>query len=124
AQRGVLVVRPDAIESLAGATHMVFDKTGTLTDARLTLERVEPLRGDEPEAVLALAAALARGSRHPVAQSIAGAAPAASRLGVADVRAQAGGGLEGFIDGRTVRLGRPDFALGESDIPPGLEDTV
>src|SRR5690606_29491794 len=29
ARRGVLVVKPDAIEALAGATHVVFDKTGT-----------------------------------------------------------------------------------------------
>jgi Cu2+-exporting ATPase len=29
AKRGVLVVRPDAIEKLAGATHVLFDKTGT-----------------------------------------------------------------------------------------------
>ncbi|HEY6941043.1 heavy metal translocating P-type ATPase, partial [Dokdonella sp.] len=32
ARRGVLVVHVDAIEALAGATHVVFDKTGTLTE--------------------------------------------------------------------------------------------
>ncbi|MFC4822629.1 heavy metal translocating P-type ATPase, partial [Dokdonella ginsengisoli] len=44
ARRGVLVVRPDAIEALATATHVVFDKTGTLTSPQLTLEHLDLLR--------------------------------------------------------------------------------
>ncbi|HEX7113350.1 MAG TPA: heavy metal translocating P-type ATPase, partial [Mizugakiibacter sp.] len=111
AQRGVLVVRPDAIETLAGATHVVFDKTGTLTDAAPTLQRIEPRAGLDADAALALAAALARGSRHPLAQAIAGAAAHLPLRHANDVAARAGLGLEGVVDGRRLRLGRPDFAL-------------
>jgi cation transport ATPase len=67
----VFVVRTDAIENLALASHAVFDKTGTLTDAHLELAAVDAADRD---AALALAAAIARGSRHPVAQALAGAA--------------------------------------------------
>ncbi|MBO9663015.1 heavy metal translocating P-type ATPase [Dokdonella sp.] len=111
AQRGVLVVRPDAIEALATATQVVFDKTGTLTQAPLRLERVELLRGDSREEALALAGALAHGSRHPVARALADAATPASPRVVDALRAHAGDGLEGIVDGRHLRLGRGDFAL-------------
>jgi Cu2+-exporting ATPase len=146
ARRGVLVARPDAIEQLAGATHVVFDKTGTLTDPQLALERVDTFGGTDRDTALALAAALARGSRHPVAQAIAahgsnevlpnssgsssddtGTAATASDakppldtkspLFVEGLRAEAGAGLEGIVDGRRLRLGRADFACGWGATP-------
>ncbi len=123
ARRGVLVVRPDAIEHLAGITHVVFDKTGTLTDPGLTLDRVEVLRADERENALTLAAALARGSRHPVARALAAAATGRS-MQVSDLRAVAGDGLEGVVYGRRLRLGRVDFALGGASLQAGLDDAV
>ncbi|MCC6193730.1 MAG: heavy metal translocating P-type ATPase, partial [Burkholderiales bacterium] len=45
ASRGVLVVRPDALEELAAATHAVFDKTGTLTEPSITREGISPAAG-------------------------------------------------------------------------------
>ncbi len=110
ARGGVLVVKPDAIEALAGATHVVLDKTGTLTDAELVLERVEPRRGVAEADALKLAAALARESRHPAARAIAAACT--RRLDEAfEVAAQAGLGVRGIVGGRELRLGRADFAL-------------
>ena len=113
ARRGVLVVHPDAMEGLAGATHVVFDKTGTLTDARLELERVEPRAGVTSEEARAYAAALARGSRHPVARALADEVDSSSAHDVEGLRAEAGGGLEARIGGRLLRLGHARFALGE-----------
>ena len=68
ARRGVLVVRPDAIQSLAGITHVVFDKTGTLTLPELALADVQTFNGTSSTAALQLAVALARESRHPAAR--------------------------------------------------------
>ncbi|HNR23098.1 MAG TPA: heavy metal translocating P-type ATPase [Steroidobacteraceae bacterium] len=124
ARRGVLVVRPDAIENLARATHIVFDKTGTLTEPTLRLESIEAHAGIDRDAALRLAAALARGSRHPVARAIA--AGVAADIDLPEVRAQrteAGGGLEGIVDGRRLRLGRADFALAR-EAAPELADAV
>lgn len=124
ARRGVLVVRPDAIENLAGATHIVFDKTGTLTEPSLRLESIDAQAGIGRDTALRLAAALARGSRHPVARAIA--AGVSADTGLPDVqgqRTEAGGGLEGLVDGRRLRLGRADFALGH-EASPGLADAV
>lgn len=126
ARRGVLVVRADAIEGLAGATHVVFDKTGTLTDRRLSLEHVDCRRdGIDRETALRLAASLARGSRHPVACAIAAAHTTATGINVGELRTEAGGGLEGLVDGRRLRLGHASFALHGVPAPaPGDEDAV
>ena len=124
AGRGVLVVRPDAIEKLASATHVVFDKTGTLTDPKLSRIRIEMLRDSDDESALALAAALSQGSRHPAAVLVARACATATPVPVDALRSQAGDGLEGFIAGRRVRLGQADFALGDRPVPAALHDSV
>ncbi|MEO8124546.1 MAG: heavy metal translocating P-type ATPase, partial [Burkholderiales bacterium] len=108
ATQGVFVVRTDAIENLALASHAVFDKTGTLTDAHLELVGIDAADRDE---ALALAAALARGSRHPVAQTLTHAASGLAARTAGAIRTVEGGGLEGSIDGHTYRLGSPAFAL-------------
>ncbi|HSD53774.1 MAG TPA: heavy metal translocating P-type ATPase metal-binding domain-containing protein, partial [Burkholderiales bacterium] len=104
AGRGVLVVRPDAIESLAGATHVVFDKTGTLTEPMLQLTGIETCADLSPPAALGMAAALARESRHPAARAIAQACPAADDAGAAiGARSHAGRGIEARVGGRQLR---------------------
>ncbi|MBV6418575.1 MAG: putative copper-importing P-type ATPase A [Steroidobacteraceae bacterium] len=125
ARHGVLVVRPDAIEGLANATHVLFDKTGTLTEPSLSLDRVDVRGTGDRGAALRLAAALARGSRHPAAQAIAMAVATDTALPAADaLRTESGGGLEGTIDGRQLRLGRADFALRREEIAPEFDDAV
>jgi Cu2+-exporting ATPase len=116
ARRGVLVVNPDAIQSLAEATHIVFDKTGTLTEPHLALVDVESLNGASRHEALRLAASLARASRHPVARAIESAhldgALVESGLDAAiDVSSRTGFGISGTVAGRELRLGRADFAL-------------
>lgn len=109
AAKRVFVVHPDAIEQLAQASHAVFDKTGTLTDALPTLVAVDTAgRRDD---ALALAAALARGSRHPVAEALVRAAAGLPVQQADAVHTTPGGGLVGCIGGRNYRLGSPAFAL-------------
>src|SRR5690606_5952593 len=113
ATRGVLVVKPDAIQGLAEATHVVFDKTGTLTDAAFALDRIEIYRETTSGEALRLAAALARESRHPVARAIAATAADGVVEPAADVEAVPGLGVRGTVGGRPLKLGRADFAVGE-----------
>ncbi len=115
ARRDVLVVHPDAIESLAGATHVVFDKTGTLTEPRLALGDVVAEPRMCAQRALAIASALARQSRHPLAIAIATATDD-TRCHAEQVVASVGGGLAGNVDGHRYRLGRARFALGEEAI--------
>ncbi len=121
--RGVLVVRPDALEDLASATHVLFDKTGTLTEPWIARDRTVTLRDIDRDAALALAAALAQGSRHSLARAFTAAAPAA--LPPVNARESvAGRGIGGVIDGRRYRLGRADYALAREQQAPDLDDAV
>lgn len=111
ARRGVLVVKPDAIQALAEATHVVFDKTGTLTEPQLALADVETFNGVSRDAALRLAAALARHSRHPAARAIAAACGDDAIDAATDTNSQAGLGISAIVAGRELRLGRADFAF-------------
>lgn len=114
-RRGVLSMSGDALESLSGCTDVVLDKTGTLTLGRAELVSYEsaPGAGDR-DALLRLAAALARQSVHPQAAAIAAALPADSAPSalVSDPSERRGQGIEGLIDGRRLRLGTAPFATG------------
>jgi Cu2+-exporting ATPase len=99
-RRGILVKSGAALERLAEVDHVVFDKTGVLTEGRPTVVDAIP-------SVLAMAAPLARASRHPLARALAAAAgdgPVAD-----EVVERAGEGVEGVIGGRRARLGRAAF---------------
>lgn len=112
AGRGVLVTDGKALATLAGVDYALFDKTGTLSVPQLDRRAVEPLRGDTPEQVLQLAAALAHESSHPLARALADAArQQALPLRAQSVQVSAGAGISGMVDGRELRLGRADFAL-------------
>ena len=74
ARNGVLVRRLQALEALSHVDTVVFDKTGTLTRDAFVLEDVRLREGVSRECALALAAALARGSLHPVSRALSLAA--------------------------------------------------
>ena len=128
AARGVLVTRGHAIEALARADRFIFDKTGTLTLGRMALVEVIPLRDDAARA-LALAAALECGSEHPIARALAvGAADVATKavIAVDGLRATTGAGVEGSLEGRVWRLGRPAFvgAMRGTALPANIETKI
>ena len=107
-ERGIMVKDGGALERLAEADRVVFDKTGTLTMGSPRLVDGEGI----DLALLALAAAMARQSHHPYAQAIAaaGLSRAAPTVPLCDLREHPGSGLEGRIDGKLYRLGRPEWA--------------
>jgi len=118
AGRGVLVTDGSALATLARVDYVLFDKTGTLTEPQLDRRAIQPLRGDSAEHALQLAAALAHESSHPLARALAAAARESSLPWRArSVQVSTGSGLSGEVDGRTLYLGRPDFALAASGQP-------
>jgi Cu2+-exporting ATPase len=104
-RRQVLCVRPDALEALSRVTHVVLDKTGTLTSGDVRVLGIAPLAGVDAARCGALAAALEQGSAHPIARALHthGHGTAVAR----DVIAVPGCGVEGVVDGRRYRFGRP-----------------
>ncbi len=118
ARRQVVVARADALETLAGVTHVVFDKTGTLTSGRIALVGVDAERDLAYDEIVALAAALEAQSEHPLAAAFRAAAAGLALPRIDELRGVPGYGVEGAIAGRVVRLGRPDFVAALSGAPP------
>lgn len=106
---GLLTTRGHALETLAQATHFVFDKTGTLTYGKMSLLAVTPLGGLAAEQCLSLAAALENASEHAIAAAIKAAAEDSERIEVQGAANYPGSGVEGRIEERLYRLGRPGF---------------
>ncbi|MBS0319149.1 MAG: heavy metal translocating P-type ATPase [Proteobacteria bacterium] len=112
ARRGSLVVRDHALDTLARVTTVAFDKTGTLTQGRIALRDVRTTRADiDAPRARAVAAALEAGSDHPLAAALRDAAPDAA-LQATNLAGVTGCGVEGDVDGRHYRLGKPGWALG------------
>ncbi|TGD65291.1 heavy metal translocating P-type ATPase [Tabrizicola sp. WMC-M-20] len=107
AQAGVLIKDAEALERMASVDTLIVDKTGTLTMGKPKLTDTVVL-GEVTEAdLLSLAAALERGSEHPLAEAIVEGAEAqgAPRQEAADFEAVTGMGVRGTVGGRAVALG-------------------
>jgi P-type Cu2+ transporter len=96
---GVLVKSGDALERLASIDTVIFDKTGTLTLGQPVLDR--PLADRK---TWAIAAALAAASHHPMARGMAKSYHGDLPL-VTDVHEWQGQGVEGNVEGVSVKLG-------------------
>jgi P-type Cu+ transporter len=107
AQAGVLIKDAEALERMAGVDTLIVDKTGTLTMGKPKLTDTVTLGDVSTLDLLSLAAALERGSEHPLAEAIVEGAEAqgAARQGVADFEAVTGKGVRGTVGGRAVALG-------------------
>jgi Cu+-exporting ATPase len=107
AQAGVLIKDAEALERMARVDTVVVDKTGTLTEGKPRLTDVVVTEDFDEKEVLSLAAALERGSEHPLAEAIvAGAEDRGLDPGRADeFDAVTGKGVTGLVKGRAVALG-------------------
>ena len=107
AQAGVLIKDAEALERMAAVDTLIVDKTGTLTMGKPKLTDTVVL-GDLTETdLLSLAAALERGSEHPLAEAIVEGAEvqSAPRQEAVDFEAITGKGVRGKVGGRAVALG-------------------
>jgi Cu+-exporting ATPase len=107
ASAGVLFKNAEAIELLRKVDTLVVDKTGTLTEGKPKLVSVISAGEWKDDEFLRLAASLERGSEHPLASAIVGAA-ADRGLELTPAKAFAaktGKGVSGTIDGLSVVLG-------------------
>ncbi|TFD06765.1 cadmium-translocating P-type ATPase [Cryobacterium sandaracinum] len=104
---GVLIKGGGALETLGRIRTIALDKTGTLTRNKPAVIDVATTGSASKDDVLFLAAGLESRSEHPLAHAILAAAP--DRAFVTDVDTVPGAGLEGRVDGRRVRLGRPGW---------------
>ncbi|NIA52791.1 heavy metal translocating P-type ATPase [Massilia sp. TW-1] len=117
ARHGILIKDAEALETAHALDMVVFDKTGTLTEGR---PRVVALEGNDPANVLALAAAVQRGSAHPLARAVAELAAAREVVApkAADAAALPGRGVRARVGDNVVYLGNRRLL---DDIGGGVE---
>lgn len=120
ATAGVLIRDAEALERFASVDVLVVDKTGTLTEGRPKLTDVIALQTGEDDALLIIAAALEKGSEHPLAEAIVSGAEARGLKipPAGDFNAATGKGVEGTVEGRSVALGNRAM-MEEKNLDPG-----
>src|SRR5581483_2369285 len=107
ATEGILIRSADVLERMEKVDTVVVDKTGTLTEGKPKLVAVVPAGGFAEAELLRAAAALERGSEHPLAAAVvAGAKDRGISPGAAEgFESVTGQGVRGRVDGRAVALG-------------------
>jgi len=114
-ENGIMVKDGSGIERLAEIDTAVFDKTGTLTLGKPRLVEAEAISPD----VLAIAAALAMRSNHPLSRSIAAAAGRGAKGPAFEgVTEHPGLGVEARFGADLYRLGRAGWAIGAEGESP------
>jgi Cu+-exporting ATPase len=111
AKAGVLIRNAEALEGLARVDTLVVDKTGTLTEGRPRVTAIDVAEPWTESDVLRLAAAVERGSEHPLAAAIVGAADARKIAipAVGEFKATPGKGVSGRVEQHDVALGTTEL---------------
>ncbi|MEJ6537731.1 MAG: heavy metal translocating P-type ATPase [Mycobacterium sp.] len=117
AQLGVLIKKPQVLETVRGIDTVVLDKTGTVTTGQMAVGAVEAQPGEDSAVVLARAAAVEAASEHPVAAAIVTAAreQGLTIVPVTGFANDPGTGVSGVVDGTAVRVTRSPERAADSD---------
>ncbi len=119
ARHGIFIRNIQSLERAREITVVLFDKTGTLTEGSPRVTEIAPVEPFDRASLLTAAASLELASEHPLAKAIVQEArfTGVALSNPADVLATPGGGITGYVDGRTVIAGTPAFlaANGLSD---------
>ena len=108
AGRGVLIRNRGAFEDARKVSAVIFDKTGTLTLGTFGVTDTIVLQPGLDEArLLQLAASVEGDSQHPIAQGIVDSA--SDLLPVDDFSSLTGRGVQGVVDGVSVKVVSPGY---------------
>jgi len=127
-RRGILIMRPNLMQTLTQTTHVVFDKTGTLTLGKPALQHIETYTTLPAAQCLQLAARMEASSSHPLAAALARAALNAeldenadtTEIPASHIHSVPGQGLQATVDGINYRIGNKKFI--ESALGRPIED--
>jgi Cu+-exporting ATPase len=109
AERGILIRRGEAIQTLQDIKAVVFDKTGTITKGKPGVTDILSADGYGKNQLLTIAGTVESGSEHPLGQSMVAEARARGlTLGeLEDFEAVTGQGVTGKYNGIEVLIGSP-----------------
>lgn len=109
AEKGILIRRGEAIQTLQDVKTIVFDKTGTITSGKPGVTDIVPGDSFNQNELLKIASSVEAGSEHPLGQAIVNEA---KERGIKldelqDFKAITGQGVKGKINGSEVIVGNP-----------------
>ncbi|MCD4753422.1 MAG: heavy metal translocating P-type ATPase [Anaerolineaceae bacterium] len=111
AEHGILFKDSEALERAGKIDTLVFDKTGTLTQGEPVVTDLIPVLNASKLHLLQMAGSLEQGSEHSLGESIVREAKRQKLelLPPKAFNAVEGKGIEGKVDGETIRVGSPAF---------------
>jgi Cu2+-exporting ATPase len=118
-KRGILIKRLQAIENIADIDTVIFDKTGTQTEDHIEIKAIQHKAGLSEASALALAAAVARHSFHPVSRALFSAYQAQQQTALAmeldGIQETIGAGVSASIKNFTANdaFNQPDLINGQ-----------
>jgi Cd2+/Zn2+-exporting ATPase len=115
AKIGVLVKGAIYLDVLATANTVAFDKTGTLTEGVFSIRYV---KAEDEQELLAIVAAVEKGSSHPIAKAFDGVR---TEYIAENVTECAGKGLSAYIQGEKVVIGNEKLLQDEGIRFPKIE---
>ncbi len=126
AERGVLIRNGEAIQAFKDLKAIVLDKTGTITKGEPALTDVVAVEGTAEEELLRIAASLEAASEHPIAQAVVRSAKeqGLNLSEAGDFKALTARGVEGSVDGRSVKIGNRRLVAEAGASLAGLEDRL
>ncbi|MBE0478416.1 copper-translocating P-type ATPase [Candidatus Aerophobetes bacterium] len=118
-EKGALIRRGEAIQTMKEVKAIILDKTGTLTKGKPEVTDVISFGVGEDKKVLYYAASVEKGSEHPLGQAIVNRARELQlRLDEPkSFQAITGMGVKGIINGAEVRVGKPELVDGAKQEP-------
>lgn len=123
AQAGVLIRDAEALERFAKVDTLIVDKTGTLTEGKPSLTDVIA-NGISEDDLKSYAAALERGSEHPLAEAILSGTKDAPKREATGFEAITGKGVVATVDDARIALGNSALMLEIGAEPGALTETL
>jgi len=123
AEMGILIKGGETLETAHRLTTIVLDKTGTLTRGEMVVTDVVPADGVSETELVTSAAAVERGSEHPLAQAVVADATARGIdvPALSNFEAVPGRGVAADTNGTAVLVGTEEFLRERGALPVGDE---
>ena len=123
AKNGILFKTAVSLEETGRVELVVLDKTGTVTSGEPEITDIRPAEGVTETQLLTLAAALEKGSEHPLAKAVLRGAreKGIDPPPVADFRALPGSGVTATLDGAALTGGSLTFISASGATDPETE---
>jgi P-type Cu+ transporter len=126
AESGILFRRGEAIEAASRLSTLVLDKTGTLTEGKPFVSDVVVNRPycEADDELIRLAASVEKGSEHPLGKAVVYEADRRliTPAPMEKFQAAPGLGASAIVEGRRVRVGRPEWFDDQDSVATGLSE--